>query len=77
MKKSILISLAIISLASCTKTIPVTVPLPLPPPLELPTIQAGELQCLANETYETLVQRYKLQKARIETLTNIIRSTHE
>lgn len=64
---------AIISLSSCST---VTVKLPLPPPLDVPTIQAEELACLADDTYHQLVDRDILKTERIKTLEEIIRSTH-
>jgi len=76
MKKLILLSLAITLVVSCSQRV-ITVALPLPPPLVVPTLDATALECLADDTYQVLVQRDKLKSARIETLENIIRTTHE
>ena len=74
MKKSIL-AIGIIFLASCTKTVYVNPQLQIPPEIDLPTVEAGFLECLSDETYETMVRREMLLKARIDTLESIIRST--
>ena len=72
MLKIILIALTLISCGS----IPTGAKLPLPPEVVYPSIQASELQCLTDKTYEKLNARRALCEARIETLNGIIRSTH-
>lgn len=75
MQNVILIS-AIILLNGCTTRVPVSVPLTLPPDLVLPSIP-GSMECLSDETYQALVTRDELQKARRETLRAIIKTTHD
>ena len=81
MKKWILAS-AIILLSSSCATTPVVIPVRLecPPPITLPEMnqrQVSELQYnIAADTYYNLVKREKLLKARIDTLCDIIESTH-
>ena len=65
----------ILSLSGCD-TMSEKVELPLPPPLTYPSITAEELQCLSDKTYEALVVRDTMCRTRVETLEDIIRSTH-
>lgn len=74
MKRLILISAIILLVSSCSTIEPVK--LPLPPPLVVPTIQPEDLSCLSDEAYDALVKRDKLKSARIQTLIDIIKSTH-
>ncbi|WP_372743281.1 hypothetical protein [Neptunomonas sp.] len=77
MTKWILLS-GIIFLSACqSATIPVVVKLPLPPEVTYPAIQVDALQCLSDETYSDLVRRDRMKTERIQTLTDIIRTTHE
>jgi len=81
MKKWILIS-AIILLSSNCATTPLVIPVRLecPPPIFLPEMNQRQVQELefniAADTYNILVKREKLLKARINTLCAIIESTH-
>ena len=74
LRKSLVLASAII-LASCC-AVPEQAKLPLPPPLVLPTVEASELQCLSDETYEKLVERDVMCTGRVHTLENIIKQTH-
>ena len=62
-------------LASCCG-IPSQAKLKLPPDVVYPTIKAEELQCLTDKTYEKLNIRRIRCETRVETLKNIIKSTH-
>jgi hypothetical protein len=75
--KTILL-LTAITLISCGG-IPAKAKLPLPPELVIPAslkVDASELSGLSDKTLNKLVKRDKLKSARIETLKNIIKSTH-
>ena len=72
--KQILIP-AVIILSSCATT-PVVVELPLPPELVLPKV-TGSLDCIAQEDYDILVKRDKLQAERRKTLRSIIETTRK
>lgn len=50
-------------------------PLSLPPRPELPSISAEQLECLGNDTYESLVTRQRLRRQYTEGLELIIKST--
>lgn len=50
--------------------------LDLPPELIVPSISADEVKCLPDNVFNKIKRRDKLKSARIETLKNIIRSTH-
>jgi len=71
----ILILLSAITLVSCGTTV-APVRLVLPPPLDYPTIESKALECLSPSAYRQMVVRDKLKTKRIETLRNIIKSTH-
>jgi len=62
-----------IALSSCSSHI---TKLPLPDELQLPKIKAAELECLATDPLNRLATRDRLQENRINTLTNIIKTTH-
>ena len=64
-----------LSLSGCAHT-PSAPRLPIPERPVLPTIQAAEVACLTDETYTRLVQRERLLRAHIETLEQIIKTTH-
>jgi hypothetical protein len=49
--------LALVVLAGCTTTVYRTVPLPIPARPVLTPVTASALQCLAPETYATIVNR--------------------
>jgi len=75
MKSLILISAILIS--GCA--LPVAPELPLPPPLQLPALteeQETRLKQCDYDIFEVLVRRETTRQRRIETLENIIRSTH-
>ena len=72
MNRLIVILICIIS-SSCSSHI---AKLPLPDELVLPKIKAAELECLAIDPLNRLAQRDRLQRNRIKTLTNIIKTTH-
>jgi len=69
------ILLSAMILSSCGN-IPAQAKLPLPPKIVYPAILGGELQCLSDNTYKKLNTRRSLCESRIETLRNIIKSTH-
>ena len=56
--------------------IPTNAVLPLPPELTYPTVSASEVSCLPDKTFNKIKKIVKLKSARIETLTNIIKTTH-
>ena len=47
----------------------------IPPELQLPKVAASELACVSDEAYRNLKLRDELQKQRIKTLENIIKTT--
>lgn len=73
-----LILSAVIFISACgTTAVPVVVELQLPPPLIVPKLNEEQsLECLTDDAYNVLERRDKLKSARIETLENIIKSTH-
>lgn len=73
--KHIIPLVSAIILSSCAGT-PGKVTLPLPPEPTYPRIKASELECLSDATYEKLMVRDVMKTERIETLRNIIKSTH-
>jgi hypothetical protein len=60
--------------ACCTTSDPAK--LPIPPAQSYPTIPAEKLKVLDKETMKALVERDTLKTERIQTLEDIIRSTH-
>ena len=70
-----LVLAAIISLSACS-AVPTVARLPIPPPLDLPKIEAKELECLTDSAFGRLRDRDQLLNSRVTTLENIIRSTH-
>jgi len=73
--KLIALLIATTFLISCS-TIPTNAVLKLPPKISYPVISSGEVSCLTNSAFNKIKKRDKLKSARIETLKNIIRSTH-
>ena len=73
--KKIILLIATISLISCSG-IPTQAKLPLPPELTYSVITADEVKCLTDEVFNKIKKRDKLKSARIQTLRNIIISTH-
>ena len=71
----VLILLAAIISSSCATTATVAV-LPIPERPVLPSIPESELTCISDDAYRALVLRDKLWSGHVETLENIIRSTH-
>ena len=71
----ILTLLLAITLASCATTATVAV-LPIPERPVLPSIPESELTCISDDAYRALVLRDKLWSGHVDTLENIIRSTH-
>jgi hypothetical protein len=74
LKTTILLIAALFSI-SCSST-PVMVALELPPKITYPSIGVSDVSCLSDEVFGKIKKRDKLKSARIETLTNIIKSTH-
>jgi hypothetical protein len=72
--KALIIASAIF-LSSCT-TVATVAKLPIPPRPDFPPIPANELMCLTDQAYSDLVLISKLWINHVETLENIIRSTH-
>jgi len=75
MKKISLLILALF-ISGCATTVPVTTKLPIPERPHLPPIPGSEMQCLSDEAYSALREGRKLLLNHIETLENIIGSTH-
>jgi hypothetical protein len=73
--KTIILLIAISSSISCS-SVPTIPRLKLPPPITYPAITAGEVSCLADNVFNKIKKRDKLKSARIETLRDIIKSTH-
>jgi hypothetical protein len=71
----ILILVSAIFLSSCAGVTCEKVDIPIPPPLNYFKIQPENLEVLSDETYGKIVDNHKLNKARIETLESIIKST--
>ena len=72
----LLIAITLISGCSCVNS---KAKLNLPPELVIPQslkIQAEEIKGLTDKTVDKLIKRDKLKDARIDTLQNIIKSTH-
>jgi hypothetical protein len=74
LKTTILLIAALFSI-SCSTT-PVVVALELPPKITYPSISAGDVTCLPDSVFNKIKKRDKLKSARIETLINIIKTTH-
>jgi len=62
---------------SACGSIPTQAKLPLPPEITYPVITADEVQCLTDNVFNKIKMRDKLKSARIETLKNIIKTTHK
>lgn len=73
--KMIILLIATSFLISCG-SIPTNAVLKLPPEITYPVISAQEVSCLTDETFNKIKKRDKLKSARIQTLRNIILSTH-
>ncbi len=71
----ILLAAIISSLSGCATSPPAQIRLSLPPPLVLPKVHGSDLQCLSDDAYLKLTTRDTLQRERIKTLEDIIRST--
>ena len=81
MKSIVLSAVIVITLSSCylfpTRSVYVSVPLPIPVEPQWVKIDAKNLECLANDTYERILTR-DLQHVGYESRLNaILRSTHE
>lgn len=76
MKKLILVAAIILSSACASNPVAVVAKLPIPPRPDMPAIASTDLMCISDDTYRTLVTRDKLWTNRVETLENIIESTH-
>jgi len=61
---------------SACGSIPTQAKLPLPPEITYPVITAQEARCLTDNTFNKIKKRDKLKSARINTLTEIIKTTH-
>jgi len=75
MNKLIILS-ALIWISGCSTVEYRSTPLSLPSELRVPVVKAAELECVTDETFKKLKLQNELLKARIETLKNIIKSTH-
>lgn len=75
LKKIILLIVVSFWISACS-SIPSQAKLPLPPELIYPVITPDEVSCLTDNAFNKIKKRDKLKSARIETLTEIIRSTH-
>lgn len=73
--RTIILLTAIIFLISCSH-IPTGAILKLPPEISYPVITAQEVQCLTDNAFNKIKKRDKLKTSRIETLREIIKSTH-
>lgn len=74
--KTTIILIASLFLINCGH-IPASAKLKLPPEIIYPVITPQEVSCLPDNVFNKIKKRDKLKSARIETLTNIIRSTHD
>jgi len=78
MKNATLIAIAIFFLSACgAKTVYVTTELPLPERPVFAKVTGAELECLVQPAYDRLETSIKQRNAHIETLENIIKTTHE
>ena len=75
--KLFIVLIVLISSSCATSIIPVTVPLSLPPDLILPKIQGAEFQCMTEDAYNRVALRDVMLRARVDTLKDIIESTHQ
>lgn len=68
-----------LALAGCATTeyVNVSEPLPVPDRPDLPTIPAGQMQCLSDSAYKALAVRDAQLKEHIKRLESILRTTHE
>ncbi len=76
MRLKIITLLIVTSFLINCSPIPTIPHLKLPPPITYPVVMASEVSCLTNEAFNKIKKRDKLKSARIETLRNIILSTH-
>ena len=76
MKLNLLTILLSATILSSCGTVISQAKLPLPPEVVYPAISGHELQCLTDNVYKKLNTRRALCEARVETLRNIIKSTH-
>lgn len=73
--RMITLLIASLFLISCSH-IPTTAKLPLPPKIDYPVITPNEVSCLPDNVFNKIKIRDRLKSARIETLTDIIKTTH-
>lgn len=73
--KTIILLIAPLFLISCGN-IPTKAKLELPPEITYPKVSASEVSCLSDDVFNRIKMRDKLKSARIDTLKNIIKSTH-
>jgi len=74
--KTILLLIATSFWINACSPIPTQARLKLPPEITYPVITAQEVQCLTDEAFNKIKKRDKLKSARINTLRQIIKSTH-
>lgn len=77
MLKSILIIATILTNSACARTVYVTTPLALPDEPEYIKIPAAELECLSDSAYTNLVILTEQRRWYIDTLREIIKTTHD
>ncbi len=75
-KLAIAIILITTGASGCTRIVYQVLPLPIVERPVLPAVSADELECLSNDTYQTLYQRENAILNYAEELDAIIRSTH-
>jgi len=69
----ILTFLAVATLTACTPSVVYRpVQLPLPPEPDYPTVQAAEVECLADDTWARIVERDLARKQYAERLRQVI-----
>lgn len=76
MKAKLLALLMMASFSISCTSVPANVTLQIPPDIQYPKITLEEVECLPKSIKEKIKKRDRLKSQRIETLKNIIKSTH-
>lgn len=77
MKAKLLALLMTVSFLISCSTVTTQAKLNLPPDIQYPKITLEEVECLPKSIKEKIKKRDQLKSQRIETLKNIIKSTHD
>jgi hypothetical protein len=74
--KMLTLTILTVFISGCGTTVYVTKPLPLPEPLTEIKVPKGSLDCVSDEGKKALIRRDRVKDERIQTLRDIIKSTH-